>query len=125
MTDSPYQRDYLQIIGVLTAIGALLFGVVVASVATKRDAVPMDRRALLIAGVLVVLVVAGAALTRARLWGGALLATVYLAIAFWFVRLAIGGMHTMSLGRLASTFAAAMLLMVPAALVLRWRRFLH
>ena len=85
----------------------------------------MDRRALLIAGVLVVLVVAGAALARARLWGGALLSTVYLVLALWLVRLAIRGMHTMPVGRLSSTFAAAALLMVPAALVLRWRRFLH
>lgn len=123
MNDTPYQRDYLQIIGVLTAIGALVFGLVFASTAARHGVVP-DRRSLLAAGVLAVLIIGGAGLARARLWGGALLATAYLGVAFWCLRVGLRGMHTMSLWRLASTFAAVALTMAPAILVVRWRRFL-
>ena len=125
MDDAPYQRDYLQIIGMLTAIGALLFGVVTASRAASHGISPSDRHGLMVGALLLTLVIGGTALARAHLWGGVLLATAYLVIAFWYVHLAIREVHTTSTARLAGTLAAAALLMLPAALVLRWRNFLR
>jgi hypothetical protein len=125
MDDAPYQRDYLQIIGMLTAIGALLFGVVAASRAVSHGIPLSDRHGLMTGALLLTLVVGGAALARAHLWGGALLATTYLVVAFWFIHLAIREVHTTSTARLAGMLAAAALLMLPAALVLRWRSFLR
>ncbi len=125
MDDAPYQRDYLQIIGMLSAVGALLFGLVAASRAARQGILLSDRRGLMVGILLLTLIVGGAALTRARIWGGALLATAYLVIAFWYVHLAIRQVHTMSTARLTGTLAAAVLLTLPAALVLRWRSFLR
>lgn len=125
MKDTPYQRDYLQIIGVLTTAGALIFGLVYAGISARRGVMPKDPRSLATFGVLAALVIGGAALSRARLWGGAIVAAAYAAIAFWQVRLAILEVHRIPQWRLLTTFATAALLLVPAILVVRWRRFLR
>lgn len=122
--DAPYQRDYLQIIGLLTAAGALLFGLVYAGISARRGVMPTDARSLATFGVLAALIAGGAGLSRAKLWGGAVVSVAYAAIAFWQVRLAILGVHRIPQWRLLTTFATAALLLVPAVLVVRWRRYL-
>lgn len=124
MNDTPYQRDYLQILGVLTTVGALIFGLVFAGASAKRGVTPTDARWLAVFAVLAALIAGGAGLARARIWGGALLATAYAAAAVWYGRLAFQGVHVMSAGRLAALYVAVALLLVPAVLVIRWRRFL-
>ena len=124
MSDTPYQRDYLQILGVLTTFGALLFGLVFAGANAKSGVTPADTRSLVIFAVLAALIAGGAGLARARLWGGALLAAAYGAAAVWYARIAVRGVHVMAIGRLATLFATVALLLVPSVLVVRWRRFL-
>jgi hypothetical protein len=123
--DTPYQRDYLQITGVLTTAGALIFGLFFAARFAKRGVLPTDPRSLIVLAVLAALLAGGAALARARLWGGALVAAGYAAVAVWQLRLAIKGVHSLPVTRLLGMIALAVLLVVPAALVIRWRRFLR
>ena len=125
MNDTPYQRDYLQILGVLTTVGALIFGLVFAGASAKRGVTPTDARSLAVFAVLAALIAGGAGLARARIWGGALLAMAYGAAAVWYGHIAFRGMHVMPAGRLAALYVAVALLLVPAVLVVRWRRFLR
>ena len=120
----PYQRDYLRIIGGLTVFGALLFALTISVITLRRGMVLTEVRALAAAAVLLALITGGAALARALLWGGMLLSSAYLVVAGWYLRLAILGMHGDTVPHLTLIFASAALLLVPAALVIRWRRFL-
>jgi len=123
-SDTPYQRDYLQILGVLTAFGALIFGLFLAGAAARRGVMPTDRRSIIIFAVLAALIIGGAGLSRARLWGGLLLAAAFAVVAFWYLRLATLGVRLFPPLRLAGTFAAAAFMFLPAVFVARWRRFL-
>jgi hypothetical protein len=124
-TGTPYQRDYLQILGFLSAVGALLFGLFLAGAGARRGVMPTDRRSLVIFAVLAALIIGGAGLSRARLWGGLLLAAAYAVAAFWYLRLATLGVRIFPPLRLAGTFAAAAFMFLPAVFVVRWRRFLR
>jgi hypothetical protein len=86
---------------------------------------PTDRRSLILFGVLVALIIGGAGLARLRWGGGIVLAVTYAGISLWCLRLAALGLHAMSTTWLASTFAAAALLLLPGVFVVRWRRFLR